>query len=107
MKSSVNKYIKNFPFVLYGCETWPTLWEKCRLRVFKNRIREANILDQKAIRLGVEKGTKWGISLAIEIIISIFYVAYRYSLQTEGQGFLLDGFLLLIEEEQANHRGWK
>jgi hypothetical protein len=27
------------PVVLYGCETWPlTLKEKCRLRVFENRV---------------------------------------------------------------------
>jgi hypothetical protein len=26
-------------FVLYDCETWSlTLWEKCRLRVFENKV---------------------------------------------------------------------
>jgi len=29
----------NFPFVLYGCDTWsPTVSEKYRLEVFQNRV---------------------------------------------------------------------
>jgi hypothetical protein len=29
----------NFDFVMYGCETWSlTLREKCRLKVFENRV---------------------------------------------------------------------
>ena len=36
------------PVVLYGCETRSlTLREECRLRVFENRILEANIWAQK------------------------------------------------------------
>ena len=38
MKIKINRTII-LPVVLYGCETWLfTLREKCRLRVFENRV---------------------------------------------------------------------
>ena len=43
--------------VLYGCETWYlTLREKCRLRVFENRILR-RIFGSKGTRMGSEEGS--------------------------------------------------
>ena len=48
LKIKICKYNCNFPFVLYGCETWSlTLKKEHRLRLFENRVLRRIFADKR------------------------------------------------------------